>query len=65
MVIPCLDVVFPGVLVGHFTGVEPLRAVLPKDMKGRGHRNVQDKIAFYYNRATKAMLDMVWDTEFS
>ncbi len=65
LVIPCLDVVFPGVLVGHFTGGEPLRAVLPKDMKGRGHRNVQDKTAFYYNRATKAMLDMVWDTEFS
>ena len=30
-------------LGGHFTGGEPLRAVLPKDMKGRGHRNVQDK----------------------
>jgi hypothetical protein len=43
LVIPCLDVIFPGVLVGHFTGGEPLRAVLPKDMKGRGHRNVQDK----------------------
>ncbi len=29
--------------MGHFTGGEPLRAVLPTDMKGRGHRNVQDK----------------------
>jgi hypothetical protein len=43
LVIPCLDVIFPGVLVGHFTGGEPSRAVLPKDMKERGHHNVQDK----------------------
>ena len=30
LVVPCAEVHFPGVMVGHFTGGEPLRAVLPK-----------------------------------
>ena len=30
LVVPCEDVQFPGAVVGHFTGGEPLRAVLPK-----------------------------------
>ena len=30
LVVPCEEVHFPGVMVGHFTGGEPLRAVLPK-----------------------------------
>ena len=30
LVVPCDEVHFPGVMVGHFTGGEPLRAVLPK-----------------------------------
>ena len=27
---PCDEVQFPGQLVGHFTGGEPIRAILPK-----------------------------------
>ena len=30
LVVPCEEVHFPGVMVGNFTGGEPLRAVLPK-----------------------------------
>ena len=30
LVVPCDEVQFPGVMVGHFTVGEPLRAVLPK-----------------------------------
>ena len=30
LVVPCDEVHFPGVMVGRFTGGEPLRAVLPK-----------------------------------
>ena len=30
LVVPCEEVHFPGVMAGHFTGGEPLRAVLPK-----------------------------------
>jgi hypothetical protein len=30
LVVPCEDVQFPGAVVGHLTGGEPLRAVLPK-----------------------------------
>ncbi len=30
LVVPCDEVQFPGQLVGHFTGGEPLRAILPK-----------------------------------
>ena len=30
LVVACDDVQFPGTVVGHFTGGEPLRAVLPK-----------------------------------
>jgi hypothetical protein len=30
LVVPCDEVHFPGVMVGHFTESEPLRAVLPK-----------------------------------
>jgi hypothetical protein len=30
LVVPCDEVQFPGVRVGHFTMGEPLRAVLPK-----------------------------------
>ncbi len=43
LVVPCLEVQFPGVVVDHLTGGEPLRAVLPKEKKGRGQRNVQEK----------------------
>jgi hypothetical protein len=43
LVVPCLEVQFPGVVVGHLSGGEPLRAVLSKDMKGRGQRNVEEK----------------------
>ncbi len=32
LVVACNDVQFPGAVVGHFTGGEPLRAVLPKVM---------------------------------
>ena len=34
LVVACEDVQFPGAVVGHFTGGEPLRAVLPK-VKGK------------------------------
>ena len=30
LVVACDDVQFPGAVVGHFSGGEPLRAVLPK-----------------------------------
>jgi hypothetical protein len=30
LVVPCEDVQFPSVVVGHLTGGEPLRAILPK-----------------------------------
>ncbi len=30
LVVPCDEVQFPGVMVGYFTGGEPLRVVLPK-----------------------------------
>ena len=32
LVVACDDVQFPGAVVDHFTGEEPLRAVLPKVM---------------------------------
>ena len=35
LVVPCDEVQFPGFLVGHFTGGEPLRAVLPKEKKAK------------------------------
>ena len=35
LVVPCEDVQFPGAVVGHFTGGEPVRAVLPKVLGGR------------------------------
>ena len=35
LVVACDDVQFPGAVVGHFTGGEPLRAVLPKVMGGQ------------------------------
>ena len=45
LVVPSLEVVFPGVLVGHFTGGEPLRAVLPKAVNVRGQRFVKEKVS--------------------
>ncbi len=33
LVVPCDEVQFPGYVVGHFTGGEQLRAVLPKEKK--------------------------------
>ena len=45
LVVPSLEVVFPGVLVGHFTGGEPLRALLPKAVNGRGQRFVKEKVS--------------------
>jgi hypothetical protein len=35
LVVPCDEVQFPGFVVGHFTGGEPLRAVLPKEKKAK------------------------------
>jgi hypothetical protein len=35
LVVPCDEVQFPGVMVGHFTGGEPLRVVLPKGKEER------------------------------
>jgi hypothetical protein len=35
LVVACDEVQFPGALVGHFTGGEPLRVVLPKSTKGK------------------------------
>jgi hypothetical protein len=34
LVVACDEVQFPGALVGHFTGGETLRVVLPKSTKG-------------------------------
>ena len=33
LVVPCEEVQFPGVLVGHLSGGESLRAILPKESK--------------------------------
>ena len=33
LVVPCEEVQFPGLLVGHLSGGEPLRAILPKEGK--------------------------------
>ncbi len=48
LVVPCDEVQFPGFLVGHFTGGEPLRAVLPKEKKPKqkGHALAADKDVF-------------------
>ena len=35
LVVPCEEVQFPGVLVGYLTGGEPLRAILPKLLRGK------------------------------
>jgi hypothetical protein len=43
LVVPCLEVQFPGIVVGNLIGGRPLRAVLPKDNKERGQCNVQEK----------------------
>ncbi len=52
LVVPSVEVEFPGVLVGHFTGGEPLRAVLPKDVKGRGQRYVQEKVSILLSQSS-------------
>jgi hypothetical protein len=48
LVVACDEVQFPGALVGHFTGGEPLRVVLPKSTKGcrkqRVHKDVKDEL---------------------
>ena len=46
LVVPCEDVQFPGAVVGHFTGGEPLRAVLPKVGGGGQMRNYQARKAW-------------------
>ena len=46
LVVPCEDVQFPGAVVGHFTGGEPLRAVLPKVLRGGEIRNKQAREAW-------------------
>ena len=44
----CDEVQFPGALVGHFTGGETLRAVLPKSTKGgrkqRVNKDLKDEL---------------------
>ena len=40
LVVPSDEVQFPGYLVGHFTGGETLRAVLPKEKKAKQKGNV-------------------------
>jgi hypothetical protein len=40
LVVPSDEVQFPGYLVGHFTGGETLRAVLPKEKKAQQKGNV-------------------------
>ena len=35
LVVPCEEVQFPGVVVGYLTGGEPLRAILPKLLRGK------------------------------
>ena len=35
LVVPCEEVQFPGVAVGYLTGGEPLRAILPKLLRGK------------------------------
>ncbi len=35
LVVPCEEVQLPGVVVGYFTGGEPLRAILPKVLRGK------------------------------
>ncbi len=52
LVVLSVEVEFPGVLVGHFTGGEPLRAVLPKDVKGRGQRYVQEKVSILLSQSS-------------
>ena len=42
LVVPCEDVQFPGAVVGHFTGGEPLRAVLPKVLRGGDTEQTSD-----------------------
>ena len=48
LVVACDEVQFPGALVGHFTGGETLRAVLPKSTKGgrkqRVNKDLKDEL---------------------
>jgi hypothetical protein len=48
LVVACEEVQFPGALVGHFTGGEPLRVVLPKSTKGgrkqRVNKDLKDEL---------------------
>jgi hypothetical protein len=48
LVVPCDEVKFPGYVVGHFTGGEPLRAVLPKEKKHKNKEHLlsEDKEVF-------------------
>ena len=42
LVVPCEEVQFPGVIVGYFTGGEPLRAILPKVLRGQRNDSSSD-----------------------
>jgi hypothetical protein len=53
LVVACDEVQFPGYVVGHLTGGEPLRAVLPKGKK-------ENKKGFLYLKLTKNLNQAMW-----
>ncbi len=55
LVVSCEDVQFPGVVVGYLTGGEPLRAILPKLLRGK--QNESSSVAT--EEVTKLSRDMV------
>ncbi len=69
LVVPCDEVQFPGFLVGHFTGGEPLRAVLPKEKKAKQKGGVLavDKDDFQRNHGEESQnvlgygVQLSWD----